>query len=106
MGRHMKEDEFNGKGFLFRDSQPYPVEIINSKGSYLVGKDGKKYLDFMAGWCVGNAGWKKKEILDAIVKFKGPEYVPPTYIYKRWEVLAEKLIDLLPKKEGACFRAT
>lgn len=94
------------KEFLFRDSQPYPLEIVNSKGSYLIGRDGKKYLDFMAGWCVGNAGWKKKELLDAITKFKGPEYVPPSYIYERWEVLAEKIIDIMPKKEGTCFRAT
>ena len=92
--------------FLFRDAPPCPLEIVDSKGSYLIGKNGRKYLDFMAGWCVGNAGWKKKEILNAIMKFNGPEYVPPTYIYKRWEVLAEKIVSLLPKKEGACFRAT
>jgi adenosylmethionine-8-amino-7-oxononanoate aminotransferase len=60
----------------------------------------------MAGWCVGNAGWKKKEILDAITKFRGLSYVPPTYIYKRWEILAKKIINILPKKEGTCFRAT
>jgi acetylornithine/succinyldiaminopimelate/putrescine aminotransferase len=102
----MKKDTVKQKEFLFRDSQPYPLEIIDSQGSYLIGKDGKRYLDFMAGWCVGNAGWKKKEILDAISKFKGPEYVPPTYIYNRWEVLAEKLVNLLSKKEGTCFRAT
>ncbi len=60
----------------------------------------------MAGWCVGNAGWKKKEIRDAIRGFDGPEYVNPGHLYERWEVLAEKLVHLLPSKEGACFRAT
>ena len=95
-----------GREFLFRDSRPYPLEIVDSRGSYLIGKDGKDYLDFMAGWCVGNAGWKRREILDAIKGFTGPEYVPPNYIYSRWEILAEKIISLLPRKEGTCFRAT
>ncbi len=102
----MKKEKIESKEVLFRDSPPYPVEIINSEGSYLIGKDGKRYLDFMAGWCVGNAGWKKKEILNAIKNFKGPEYVLPNYIYKRWEDLATKIIDLLPKGEWTCFRAT
>ncbi len=92
--------------FLFRDSPPHPLEIVNSQGSYLIDKDGKKYLDFMAGWCVGNIGWKKQELHDALIKFNGPEYVSPSYIYKRWEHLAEKLVNLLPTKEGTCFRAT
>ncbi|MFQ5647765.1 MAG: aspartate aminotransferase family protein [Candidatus Aenigmatarchaeota archaeon] len=94
------------KEFLFRDAPPRPAEIENSEGSYLIGKGGKKYLDFMMGWCVGNAGWKKKEILDAIRRFDGPEYVPPTCIYKRWEHLAEKIANLLPGKDWTCFRAT
>ncbi len=104
----MKKGKFDSKTieFLFRDTPSYPLEIVNSKGSNLIDKNGKNYLDFTAGWCVGNAGWKKKEILDAITKFKGPEYVPPNYIYRRWESLAEKIISLLPKKEGTCFRAT
>ncbi|MBM3228785.1 aspartate aminotransferase family protein [Candidatus Pacearchaeota archaeon] len=94
------------KEFLFRDSPPHPLEIINSKGSYLVEKNGKKYLDFMMGWCVGNVGWKREDILKSIKKFKGPEYVSPTYIYRRWEHLAEKIVNILPKRNGTCFRAT
>lgn len=102
----MKKNIGHKGGFLFRDSPPYPLEIVDSKGSFLITKDGKQYLDFMASWCVGNAGWKKKEIRDAITGFKGPECVTQSYIYERWEVLAEKLVALMPKKEGTCFRAT
>lgn len=102
----MEKGNIKSGEVLFRDTPPYPIEVIDSEGSYLIGKDGRKYLDFMAGWCVGNAGWKNKEILDAITKFKGPEYVMPNYIYKRWEDLAKKIIKLLPKREYTCFRAT
>ena len=94
------------KEFLFRDAPPYPVEIIDSKDNHLIGSDGKKYLDFIAGWCVGNSGWKKKEIIDSIKKFKGPEYVYPNYRYTRWEDLAQRLVGLLPTKEWTCFKAT
>jgi len=100
------ETESKQKEFLFRDEPPFPIEVVDSKGSYLIGRDGKKYLDFISGWCVGNAGWKRKEILHAITKFKGPEYVPQNYSYARWEYLAEKIVSLLPKREGTCFRAT
>lgn len=92
--------------YLFRDSPPYPIEVVGAEGSYLIDKNGKKYLDFMMGWCVGNAGWNKKLLMDAIKSFKGPTYVAPTYRYRRWEELAEVLVSLLPEKEGACFRAT
>jgi len=92
--------------FLFREVPPLQVDVVSSKGSYLIDKNGKKYLDFITGWGVGNAGWSKKEIRAAVRKFKGPDYVLPTYIYQRWEVLAEKLVSLLEKKDYTCFRAT
>ncbi|MFA6269207.1 MAG: aminotransferase class III-fold pyridoxal phosphate-dependent enzyme [archaeon] len=94
------------ESFLFRDSPPLPIEVVSSKGNYLFDKNGKKYLDFTMGWCVGNAGWGKKEIRAAVKKFTGPEYVSPTYQYARWEVLAEKLVSLLPSKDYTCFKAT
>ncbi|MFH0890119.1 MAG: aspartate aminotransferase family protein [Candidatus Aenigmatarchaeota archaeon] len=91
---------------LFRDFPPYPIEIASAKDGCLIDKNGKKYLDFMMGWCVGNSGWNKKEILRATKSFKGPVYVSPTYKYQRWEDLAKRLVSLLPKKQGTCFRAT
>jgi acetylornithine/succinyldiaminopimelate/putrescine aminotransferase len=91
---------------LFKDAPPYPIDVVGTEGCYTISKDGKRYLDFMMGWCVGNAGWNKSEIMRAINSFKGPTYVPPTYKYRRWEDLAKKLIELLPAKKGTCFRAT
>jgi acetylornithine/succinyldiaminopimelate/putrescine aminotransferase len=60
----------------------------------------------VVGWCVGNVGWKRKELLDAVHGFRGPEYVMPTYQYQRWNTLAEKLVSLMPNRNYTCFKAT
>jgi len=91
---------------LFREIAPVPLDIASCNGSYVIDKRGKRYLDFMMGWCVGNAGWNKKVISDSMKKFSGPTYVAPTYKYSRWEVLAKKLVSLMPQKGYTCFRAT
>ncbi len=90
--------------YLFRDHAPL-MEVANSEGSYVIDKNGRKYLDFLMGWCVGNSGWGKKQIAGAVKKFKGPIYVSPTYNYSQWEVLAEKLVSLTGGS-NTCFRAT
>lgn len=92
--------------FLFRASHPYPVDVSGAEDSYIIDKSGKRHLDFIMGWCVGNAGWNKKTITKALSSFNGPTYAAPFYNYSRWEVLAEKIVSLLPSKTGACFRAT
>lgn len=94
------------KEYLFRDQPPYAIDVVDAVGSYLVDRAGRKYLDFIMGWCVGNAGWNKEEILKNVAAFHGPVYVMPTLKYARWDVLAEKLVNLMPGKRGACFRAT
>ncbi len=83
----------------------HPINIANAADSHITTTDGKKYLDFIMGWCVGNAGWNKKEILDTIRKFDGPSFVLPTYKYDRLDDLGEKLVSLAGF-EGTCFRAT
>ncbi len=91
--------------FLFRDSPAFPINVVETQGSYVVDKSGKRYLDFLMGWCVGNAGWGKKQIAGAVKKFKGPTYVSPTYKYERWDALAEKLAAITGGNR-VCFRAT
>lgn len=92
--------------YLFRDSEPRSIDVVAADGNYVVDRNGKRYLDFMMGWCVGNAGWNKEEILRSLRAFKGPNYVSPTSKYQRWEDLAKKLVSLLPGGKGTCFRAT
>lgn len=94
------------KKFLVRGSSYDDIEIIESDGNYLLGSNGKKYIDFVMGWCVGNVGWSNQTIRNAIKNFKGPDYVSPSFIYKPWGELAELLVKLAPGKLSKCFRAT
>src|SRR5690349_6852427 len=55
--------------------EPEDIIVGNSADSFLTDARGRKYIDFMMGWCVGNLGWGNTEILAAVRKFDGPEYV-------------------------------
>lgn len=94
------------KKYLGRDVPALPVEITSSKGNFLYGPNGKKYLDFLMGWCVGNIGWGVEEVLSQIREFKGPQYVVPYYLYKPWVELAELLAKIAPGKLTKTYRAT
>lgn len=82
------------------------VEVSKSDDDYLVGSDGTRYIDFAAGWCVGNVGWSKEEIKRVLREFDGPEYVRPPYVYKGWIDLAKLLADITPRGLAKSFRAT
>jgi hypothetical protein len=41
--------------FLDRD-MPTELEVRNARGSMLIGASGRKYVDLMRGWCLGNLG--------------------------------------------------
>ncbi len=91
---------------LFRYHPPQ-IQVAKTKGSYIWDiQSGKKYLDFLMGYCVGNAGWNNPELLKAIKRFKGPAYVMPSYGYGPWEKLASTLTALMPTSNYSCFRAT
>jgi len=94
------------KKYLGRDSVLEELEITRSEGNYLFDVKGKKYIDFLMGWCVGNIGWGNKEIRKAMSRFSGPEYVNPLYLYKPWAELAEILANITPGKLTKSFRAT
>jgi acetylornithine/N-succinyldiaminopimelate aminotransferase len=100
------EIEEKDKKFLGRDADPRPVEVATSEGDFLIGTDGKKYIDFSTGWCVGNVGWGNEEIREAIQQFESPDYVSPAYVYKGWGELAELLADITPNGLVKSFRAT
>ena len=98
---------YKDKKYLGRDVPPaLVVEIVKSKGSFLYGPKGEKYIDFLMGWCVGNVGWGEKEILKRVRSFKGPDYVNSHYLYKSWVELAELLAKITPGNLVKSFRAT
>jgi hypothetical protein len=91
------------RAFLVRDSSE-DLQVVRSEGSYLYDERGRKYIDFLTGWNVGNIGWGRREIKAAIKRFKGPEYVYPYYLYKPWTELAQLLADITPgRKSGETF---
>lgn len=94
------------KKYLGRDIPANNLHIIKSDGNFLYDDKGKKYIDFLMGWCVGNIGWGNKEVKARMKKFAGPDYVLPNYLYEPWAVLAELLAKIAPGKLTKSFRAT
>jgi 4-aminobutyrate aminotransferase-like enzyme len=91
---------------LAREADGEGIAIVGSKDGYLIGPQGKRFIDFTSGWCVGNFGWNDRSIRAAFRKFKGPTYVYPGYRYGAWDELAALLGDLVPANLTLCFRAT
>lgn len=92
--------------FLGRDVPAVPIEVVKTKGNYVYDAKGKRYIDFLMGWCVGNIGWGVPEVEKTIADFDGPDYLNPYYLYKPWADLAELLAGIAPGKLKKTFRAT
>ena len=86
--------------------EPAELQIAATNGSIVTDSRGRKYIDFVMGWCVGNFGWRPPAIAKAIGRFKGPDYVYPGYAYAPWTELARLLASLAPRPLTTCFRAT
>jgi adenosylmethionine-8-amino-7-oxononanoate aminotransferase len=92
--------------FLFRDTPAQDLQIVKSEDSLLYDERGRKYIDFLMGWCVGNLGWGNKIIRARLGKLGRPDYVNPFYLYKPWAELAELLAEITPGRLMKSFRAT
>src|SRR5438874_3334919 len=95
----------NEQKFLARDMTA-ELEVASVDGSFVIDSHGKRYIDFVMGWCVGNLGWRNPAIRERPRRFNGPDYVYPGYAYKPWVELAELLASIAPGKLTKCFRAT
>jgi acetylornithine/N-succinyldiaminopimelate aminotransferase len=92
--------------YMGRDSPPHDVQLVGARGSYVQGAGGRRYVDFMAGWCVGNLGWGVREVRARLRRFDGPDYVHPSYLYGPWAELAKQLADITPGRLQRSYRAT
>ncbi len=84
------------------------IELVGGDGCQVTDAQGKTYLDFLAGWCVGSVGWKRHEVISAI-KHQADQgiYVAPWMTYKPWEKFAETLSEIMPDKRlNRVFRST
>jgi adenosylmethionine-8-amino-7-oxononanoate aminotransferase len=93
--------KFLGRGFDAEDFQ-----VARTKGSYVFDAHGKRYVDFLAGWCVGNLGWDAREIVRARKNLPAVTYAYPYYLYRPWVELAELLAKVTPGRLQKSFRAT
>lgn len=82
------------------------LELADTDGIAVTTTDGKRYLDFRSGWCVGNFGWGQAHLKEAIHRYDGPDYVAPTFLYKPWVELARLLARLAPPRLQVAYRAT
>jgi acetylornithine/succinyldiaminopimelate/putrescine aminotransferase len=91
--------------FLARESPP-ALQVARSNGSVLTDSEGRRYIDFVMGWCVGNFGWGSAAATRAVERFSGPDYVYPGYTYAPWHELAALLVSLAPQGLTKAYRAT
>ncbi len=80
-------------------------EIRSAKGCYLIGGDGKKYLDFSAGIAVAATGHAHPKVVAAAQKqtAKLIHICIGVAEYEPYVVLAEKLAKIVPFKNGQFF---
>jgi acetylornithine/succinyldiaminopimelate/putrescine aminotransferase len=91
--------------YLARE-MPSELQVRKEEQNFLFDTQGKKYVDFVMGWCVGNFGWGNAVLAKPAARFKGPDYVYPGYSYEPWGELAGLLSSIAPGKLTKCFRAT
>ena len=89
-------------------TSPFPlgIHIDYAKGVYLYGKDGKQYIDMIAGIGVASVGHQNPLVVDAIKKQLDKHshvMVYGEYIQDSVNGLAEKLTSLLPSSLNTCY---
>ena len=57
MKRQSREEQF-----FISTEEPEDIQVVRTTDEFIYDHRGKRYIDFNAGWCVGNLGWRKKEI--------------------------------------------
>ena len=63
MANHYMQEEDDA---ILKTYNRYPVVLDHGDGAYLYDPEGKKYLDFSAGYAVSSLGYNNKEFNDAL----------------------------------------
>lgn len=89
------------------DYDSIPLDFVRGDGAYLIDKKGRRFLDFIGGWCTATVGWKNKEMAEAITRqARIGTYVPPIFRSPQQEALAARLVEMAPGKLKRVFRCT
>jgi adenosylmethionine-8-amino-7-oxononanoate aminotransferase len=92
--------------YLGRDPLSLNLQMAGAEDSVVFDREGRRYVDFVMGWCVGNLGWRQSDIQAAIKQSRSPAYVHPSYFYEPWGELGESLAVIAPGKLKKSYRAT
>ncbi len=89
------------------DHGSVPLDFADGEGCFLIDKKGRRFLDFIGGWCTATVGWKNPEMAEAITaQARRGVYVPPLFRSPQQEALAGLLIEHAPGKLARVFRCT
>jgi acetylornithine/succinyldiaminopimelate/putrescine aminotransferase len=91
--------------YLSSGAEVEDLQITRADGAYIFDARGRKYIDFVAGWCVGNLGWNVDGIKRG-VRGRRPDYVYPELLYAPWAELAKLLASIAPGELQRSYRAT
>jgi adenosylmethionine-8-amino-7-oxononanoate aminotransferase len=91
--------------YLGRESPAQDLQVARTKGAFVYAARGRRYIDFLSGWCVGNFGWDNTAITKSPAR-RRPDYVYPEYLYQPWVELAQLLAQITPGKLEKTYRAT
>jgi len=91
--------------YLGRESAAQDIEVARTKGAFVYDARGRRYIDFLSGWCVGNFGWDNTTIAKPPAR-RRPDYVYPDFLYRPWVELAQLLARITPGKLEKTYRAT
>lgn len=102
--------ESNKERFLKTQGQtsphPFLLEIDHAKGSYIYTKDGRRYLDMIAGVAVNNIGHNHPKVIEAIHKQVDKHLhvmVYGEFIQDAPLAFSQKLIKLLPSSLNSVY---
>ncbi|HMK82816.1 MAG TPA: aminotransferase class III-fold pyridoxal phosphate-dependent enzyme, partial [Candidatus Bathyarchaeia archaeon] len=78
----------------------YPMVVSRGEGVTLWDVDGRKYLDFLAGWAVASTGYCHPRIVEAVTQqVKRVTHVSTSsFPNEESTALAEKLVKITPGK--------
>lgn len=80
---------------------PFLIEVERAEGNYIYAKDGKVYLDMIAGVAVNNIGHRHPKVVSAL-KNQIDQYlhvmVYGEFIQDPQQLLVKELLEVLPKK--------
>jgi len=75
----------------------YEIEIIDGKGSWVTGVDGKQYLDFACGIATTNMGHRPDAVVAAAqAQLNRLWHAGGAFLYKPIVEAAEKIVDIAP----------